>query len=310
MTAAERARIIHRIAELMSQNAEELAQIEALDNGKPVTFAQFVDVRYTAAHFAYYAGWPTKIEGETIPVALPDMFVYTRKEPVGVCAQIIPWNFPLLMAAWKLAPALASGCTIVLKPAEQTPLSALRLGADAGGRLAGGVVNIVTGDGATGAPMVEHPEVDKIAFTGSTSVGREIGAKAGAQIKRVTLELGGKSANIILPDADIDAAIKGSFQGIYFNTGQACNAGSRLFIPKEHFDQVVGALAERAGKAKLGPGIDPDTDTGPLVSQEQHERVTSYIESGLEEGAELAAGGAAHPRERPRAATSCSRACS
>jgi acyl-CoA reductase-like NAD-dependent aldehyde dehydrogenase len=300
MSPADRARIMQRIAELVSENAEELAQIEALDNGKPVKFAQFVDVRLTAAHFEYYAGWPTKIEGETIPVSLPEMFVYTRKEPVGVCAQIIPWNFPLLMAAWKLAPALAAGCTIVLKPAEQTPLSVLRLGQllqEAG--LPEGVVNIVTGDGASGALMVEHPQVDKIAFTGSTSVGREIGAKAGAQIKRVTLELGGKSANIILPDADIDAAVKGSFQGIYYNTGQACNAGSRLFVPKDRFDDVVGALVERAGKAKLGPGIDPATDTGPLVSQEQHQRVTGYIESGLEQGAKLAVGGADHPQGTP-----------
>ena len=206
MNAAKRANLIHQIAELIAANAEELAQIESLDNGKPVKYAHS-DVLSTVAHFRYFAGWPTKIEGETIPVMARDRLVYTLKEPVGVCAQIIPWNFPLLMAAWKLAPALAAGCTVVLKPAEQTPLSVLRLGQlllEAG--LPPGVVNIVTGDGATGALLVDHPDVDKIAFTGSTAVGREIGSKAGAQIKRVTLELGGKSPNIILPDADFDAA--------------------------------------------------------------------------------------------------------
>jgi acyl-CoA reductase-like NAD-dependent aldehyde dehydrogenase len=300
ISAAERARILYRVAELMADNADELAEIEALDNGKPLKFARFVDVQASVAHFEYYAGWPTKIEGETIPVATPQQFVYTLKEPVGVCAQIIPWNFPLLMAAWKLAPALAAGCTVVLKPAEQTPLSALRLGQimlEAG--LPEGVVNIVTGDGATGALLVEHPQVDKIAFTGSTAVGREIGSKAGAQIKRVTLELGGKSPNIILPDADFDAAISGSFQAIYFNSGQACQAGSRLFVPKERFDEVVGALAERASATRVGPGLDPETDMGPLVSHEQLERVRGYIESGLEEGAELLTGGSAPPEDAP-----------
>jgi acyl-CoA reductase-like NAD-dependent aldehyde dehydrogenase len=300
MAAAQREQIIHRIADLIDENADELAQIESLDNGKPVTYAKVVDVRLSAAHFRYYAGWPTKIEGETIPVAIPNQFVYTQKEPVGVCGQIIPWNFPLLMAAWKLAPALAAGCTIVLKPAEQTPLSALRLGELLlGAGLPEGVVNIVTGDGRTGALLVEHPNVDKIAFTGSTEVGREIGSKAGAQIKRVTLELGGKSPNIILPDADLDAAVKGSFQAIYYNTGQSCNAGSRLFVHKDQFDDVVGALAQSAGGAKVGPGLDTDTQFGPLVSQEQLARVTGYIESGIEEGAELAAGGTSHPEGTP-----------
>jgi aldehyde dehydrogenase (NAD+) len=300
MTAPQRSAVIYRIAELIEQNAEELAQIESLDNGKPVTYAHFVDVQHTVAHFRYFAGWPTKIVGETIPVGQPNLFAYTLKEPVGVCAQIIPWNYPLLMAAWKLAPALAAGCTVVLKPAEQTPLSALRLGQlmlDAG--LPEGVVNVVSGDGSTGALLVDHPEVDKIAFTGSTQVGREIGSKAGAQIKRVTLELGGKSPNIILPDADIDAAVKGSYQAVYFNTGQSCNAGTRLFVPKEKFDDVVGALADRARSAKLGPGLEPETEIGPLVSEEQLERVTGYIESGLSDGAELLAGGSAHPEGTP-----------
>src|SRR5207248_10379144 len=195
-----------------------------------------------------------------------------RKEPVGVCAQIIPWNFPMLMAAWKLGPALAAGCTVVLKPAEQTPLTALRLGElalEAG--IPEGVLNVVTGDGSTGAALVDHPDINKIAFTGSTVVGREIGAKTGRALKRVTLELGGKSPNIILPDADLSAAVAGSFNAIYFNTGQACNAGSRLFVPREQFDQVVGALAEAAGQAKVGPGLDPQTQLGPVVSAEQRE---------------------------------------
>jgi acyl-CoA reductase-like NAD-dependent aldehyde dehydrogenase len=255
-----------------------------------------VDVRMTVAHLRYYAGWPTKIVGQTIPVGQPDMHVYTRREPVGVAGQIIPWNFPLLMAAWKVAPALAAGCTVVLKPAEQTPLTALRLGElalEAG--LPEGVVNVVTGDGETGAALVDHPGVDKIAFTGSTSVGREIGAKAGRALKRVTLELGGKSPNIILPDADIEAAVKGSFQGIYYNTGQACNAGSRLFIQKDQFDDVVSALAGAAGQATVGAGLAADTQLGPVVSAEQEERVRGYIDRGREEGAELVAGGGAKP---------------
>ncbi|MHB8234800.1 MAG: aldehyde dehydrogenase family protein, partial [Solirubrobacteraceae bacterium] len=227
-----------------------------------------------------------------LPVAAPNMLCYTRREPVGVCGQIVPWNFPLLMAAWKLGPALAAGCTTVLKPAEQTPLTALRVGElalEVG--FPPGVLNVITGDGSTGAALVDSPGVDKIAFTGSTVVGREIGAKAGRALKRVTLELGGKSPNVILPDADIEAAIKGSFQGIYFNSGQACNAGSRLFVPSESFDQVMGALADAAKSAKLGPGLDPDTQLGPLVSAEQRDRVMSYIESGREQGAEVVAGG-------------------
>jgi acyl-CoA reductase-like NAD-dependent aldehyde dehydrogenase len=222
------------------------------------------------------------------------MHCYTRREPVGVCGQIIPWNFPLLMAAWKLGPALAAGCTVVLKPAEQTPLSALRLGElalEVG--FPPGVLNVITGDGETGAALVDHPDVNKIAFTGSTAVGREIGAKAGKALKRVTLELGGKSPNIILPDADIDAAIKGSFQALYFNSGQACNAGSRLFVPAERFDEVMSGLAVQAGKARLGPGLDPGTQLGPVVSAEQQERVLGYIEAGRDEGAEVLAGGEA-----------------
>jgi acyl-CoA reductase-like NAD-dependent aldehyde dehydrogenase len=294
MPASGRERLMHALAQALEDRAEEVAQIESLDNGKPVGLAQYVDVGGAVAHLRYFAGWPTKIEGGVLPVTAPNMHCYTRREPVGVCGQIIPWNFPLLMAAWKLGPALAAGCTVVLKPAEQTPLSALRLGElalEVG--FPPGVVNVLTGDGSTGAALVDHPDVDKIAFTGSTAVGREIGAKAGRALKRVTLELGGKSPNIILPDADIDAAVKGSYQAIYFNSGQACNAGSRLFVPAERFDEVISGLAEAASAARLGPGLEPGTQLGPVVSAEQYERVMGYIDAGRAEGAEVVAGGEA-----------------
>src|ERR671914_447071 len=287
IAAAGRTRAMLALADAIEAHADELAELESLDNGKPLKLARRVDVPLTAEHLRYFAGWPTKIEGQTLPVAQRDMHCYTRKEPVGVCGQIIPWNFPLLMAAWKIAPALAAGCTVVLKPAEQTPLTALRLGElalEAG--LPEGVLNVITGDGETGAALVDHPDVDKIAFTGSTAVGREIGAKAGRALKRVTLELGGKSPNIVLPDADLDVAGQGAYPGIYYNTGQACNAGSRLFVQKDQYDDVVGALAEAAKSAKVGPGLDKGTQFGPLVSEEQLERVRSYIEAGREAGAQ------------------------
>jgi acyl-CoA reductase-like NAD-dependent aldehyde dehydrogenase len=291
LNAAKRAGLIYALAEAIKANLTELAELESLDNGKPVAAAQ-ADVAATVNHLRYYAGWPTKIEGETIPVSARDVLCYTRKEPVGVCAQIIPWNFPLLMASWKLAPVLATGCTTVLKPAEQTPLTALRLGElclEAG--IPPGVVNVLCGDGETGAALVDHDDVDKVAFTGSTAVGREIGAKCGRSLKRVTLELGGKSPNIILPDADLERAVKGSYQAIYFNSGQACNAGSRLFVHSSQYDEVVSGLAERAKQAKLGPGLDPETELGPVVSEEQLERVLGYIDQGREAGAEVMAGG-------------------
>jgi acyl-CoA reductase-like NAD-dependent aldehyde dehydrogenase len=294
LPAAGRERLMLDLAAAIEERAEEFAQIESLDNGKPVGLAQYVDVAGTVAHLRYFAGWPTKIEGSVLPVSAPNMHCYTRREPVGVCAQIVPWNFPLLMTAWKIAPALAAGCTIVLKPAEQTPLTALRLGElalEVG--FPPGVLNVLTGDGETGAALVDHPGIDKIAFTGSTAVGREIGAKAGRALKRLTLELGGKSPNVILPDADIQAAIQGSYQAIYFNSGQACNAGSRLFVPAERYDEVLGALAEQASSARLGAGLDPDTQLGPLISAEQRDRVMGYIDSGREQGAELVAGGEA-----------------
>jgi acyl-CoA reductase-like NAD-dependent aldehyde dehydrogenase len=292
VSAAARTRALLSFAEAVETHADQLAELESLDNGKPVKLAKRVDLQLAAEHLRYFAGWPTKLAGEVLPVAQPNMHCYTRREPVGVCAQIIPWNFPLLMAVWKVAPALAAGCTIVLKPAEQTPLTALRLGElalEAG--LPEAVLNVITGDGETGAALVDHPGVDKIAFTGSTAVGREIGSKAGRALKRVTLELGGKSPNIVLPDADLAAAIKGSYQAIYYNTGQACNAGSRLFVHRDQYDEVVGGLAEAAGKARLGPGLDPGTQLGPLISAEQEERVRGYIESGKAEGAELVTGG-------------------
>jgi acyl-CoA reductase-like NAD-dependent aldehyde dehydrogenase len=291
MSPGDRGRRISALADLVERDADELAQLESLDNGKPVKFARGVDVTQTIAHLRYFAGWTTKIEGRTLPTGVRDAFVYTTREPVGVCAQIIPWNFPLLMAAWKVAPALAAGCTVVLKPAEQTPLTALRLGElalEAG--MPPGVLNVLAGDGSTGQALVEHPGVDKIAFTGSTVVGREIGARAGRGLKRVTLELGGKSPNIILPDADLAAAVKGSFTGMYFNSGQACNAASRLLVPDQHFDDIVAALSEQAQKTRPGPGLDPKTFIGPLISDEQHRRVSEYIEAGRSE-AELVAGG-------------------
>jgi acyl-CoA reductase-like NAD-dependent aldehyde dehydrogenase len=298
IAAAKRTRAMLALADAVEAHADELAELESLDNGKPLKLAKRVDVPLTVEHLRYFAGWPTKIAGETLPVAQPNMHCYTRREPVGVCAQIIPWNFPLLMSAWKVAPALAAGCTTVLKPAEQTPLTALRLGElalEAG--LPEGVLNVITGDGETGAALVDHPDVDKIAFTGSTEVGREIGAKAGRTLKRVTLELGGKSPNIILPDADLDVAVKGAYQAIYYNAGQNCNAGSRLFVQRDQYDDVVGGLVEAAGRARLGPGLDPDTRLGPLVSAEQEERVLDYIETGKTEGAELVTGGRKHGDE-------------
>src|SRR4051795_12406822 len=291
VNAAKRSSLMYSLAELIKANGAELAELESLDNGKPLAAAKG-DVAATVNHLRYYAGWPTKIEGETIPVSARDVLCYTLREPVGVCAQIVPWNYPLLMAIWKVAPALAAGCAIVLKPAEQTPLTALRLGElalEAG--FPEGTLNVLTGDGETGAALVDDPGVAKVAFTGSTVVGREIGAKCGRSLKRVTLELGGKSPNIILPDADLDSAVKGSFQGIYFNSGQACNAGSRLYVHSGLYDDVVERLADFAREAKLGPGLDPETHLGPLVSAEQLERVTGYIEAGRNEGAELVAGG-------------------
>jgi aldehyde dehydrogenase (NAD+) len=292
MSASERSRLMYKLADLMEKNKEELAQLETLDNGKPIRETTSADIPLAIDHMQYYAGWSTKIVGQTIPVNGP-FFNYTRHEAVGVVGQIIPWNFPLLMAMWKLGAALATGCTVVLKPAEQTPLSALYLAEliqEAG--FPAGVVNIVPGFGETaGQPLVDHPLVDKIAFTGSTEVGKLIMSKASKTLKRVTLELGGKSPNIILPDADLTKAIPGALNGVMFNQGQVCCAGSRVFIQKKQFDNVVADMVDHAKKIKQGAGIFADTEIGPLVSIEQQKRVLGYIQKGINEGAELVAGG-------------------
>ncbi|MFS0822285.1 aldehyde dehydrogenase family protein [Bacillus sp. 1P02SD] len=292
MTAAQRSRIMYKLADLMELHKDELAQLETLDNGKPIRETSNADIPLAIEHMRYYAGWSTKIVGQTIPVNGP-FFNYTRHEAVGVVGQIIPWNFPLLMAMWKLGAALATGCTVVLKPAEQTPLSALYLAElmeEAG--FPAGVVNIVPGFGETaGQPLVDHPLVDKIAFTGSTEVGKSIMERASKTLKRVTLELGGKSPNIILPDADLTKAIPGALNGVMFNQGQVCCAGSRVFIQKKQFDNVVADMASHAEKIKQGAGLHADTEIGPLVSIEQQNRVLGYIEKGLNEGAELVVGG-------------------
>jgi len=298
MSPSARGRIIHKIGDLILQHLDELAQLESLDNGKPFSVARVADVPLSADMFHYMSGWATKIEGKHIPLstlAAPGQYLsYTRPEPIGVVGQIIPWNFPLLMAAWKLAPALATGCTAVLKVAEETPLSGLRLGEilmEAG--LPDGVVNIIPGFGETaGAALAAHPGVDKIAFTGSTEVGKLIVQAASRDLRKVSLELGGKSPNIILGDADVESAIAGATAGIFFNHGQCCNAGSRLFVQEKIFDKVAAGIAANAEKIRLGVGMDPDTEMGPLVSSVQHGRVTGYLKSGLEEGARALTGGA------------------
>jgi len=298
ITPAERGRLLMRLADAVETHADELAQLESLDNGKPVAVARGADVPLAADCLRYYAGWATKVEGETIPVSVPfapgaRFFNYTLREPIGVVGQIIPWNFPLLMAAWKLGPALAAGCTVVLKPAEQTPLSALRLGEliqEVG--FPDGVVNIVTGFGETaGAALAAHPGVDKVAFTGSTEVGKLIVKAAAGNLKKVSLELGGKSPNIVLPDADPAAVAEGAANAIFFNHGQCCCAGSRLYVHESLFDDVVDAVCARARSIRVGPGMSPDTEMGPLVSEEQYRRVTGYIESGRRDGARALTGG-------------------
>ena len=298
LTSSDRGKMIWRLADLLESNLDEFAQLESLDNGKPFTIAKAADVPLAIDLFRYMAGWTTKIEGNTIPISVPYMpesqfLAYTLREPVGVVGQIIPWNFPLLMAAWKLGPALAVGCTVVLKPAEQTPLSALRLGelfAEAG--FPEGVLNIVPGYGETaGAALAAHPDVDKVAFTGSTEVGKHILIAAAGNLKKVTLELGGKSPSVVLPDADLETGIPGVASAIFFNHGQCCCAGSRLYVEKSIFEKVVAGVADQAKQIKMGPGLDPSTQMGPLVSDEQQQRVLSYLESGFAEGAEAVAGG-------------------
>src|SRR5205807_8006076 len=298
MTASERGRAIWKLADLIEQHLQEFAELESLDNGKPLKVARAADVPLAVDLFRYMAGWATKIEGNTIPISVPytpgaKYLAYTLREPVGVVGQIIPWNFPLLMAAWKLGPALATGCTVVIKPAEQTPLSCLRLGElvqEAG--IPDGVVNIVPGYGETaGAALAAHPDVDKIAFTGSTEVGKLILQASAGNLKKVSLELGGKSPNVVFQDSDLNQAIKGAASAIFFNHGQCCCAGSRLYIEKPIFDKVIEGVVEEAKKIKLGSGLDPESQMGPLVSEEQLNRVCGYIDAGVSEGAKAVIGG-------------------
>jgi phenylacetaldehyde dehydrogenase len=295
ITPSQRGKLIWKLADLIEQHAEEFAQLESLDNGKPLAIARIADIPGTIDMFRYMAGWATKIEGNTIPISAhgAKFLAYTLREPVGVVGQIIPWNFPLMMASWKLGPALATGCCVILKPAEQTPLSALLLGEliqEAG--IPDGVVNIVPGYGETaGAALAAHPSVDKVAFTGSTEVGKLIVHAATGNLKKVSLELGGKSPNIVFQDADIDATIPGAAMAIFFNHGQCCCAGSRLYVEAKEFDKVVDGVSQLASKIRVGPGLEPTTDMGPLVSEEQMNRVCSYLESGYSEGAKATVGG-------------------
>jgi phenylacetaldehyde dehydrogenase len=301
LTTSERGRLIWKLADLLEENLEEFAELESLDNGKPLKIARVADVPLAVDLFRYMAGWATKIEGNTIPISVPyapgaKFFAYTLREPLGVVGQIIPWNFPLLMAAWKLGPALATGNTVILKPAEQTPLSALRLGEliqQAG--FPDGVVNIVPGYGETaGAALAAHTDVDKVAFTGSTEVGKLILQAAAGNLKKVSLELGGKSPNVVFADADVDQAVAGAASAIFFNHGQCCCAGSRLYIENRIFDKVVDGVAKQAEKIQLGAGFEANSDMGPLVSKEQLDRVCSYLEAGFAEGAKAVVGGGKH----------------
>jgi aldehyde dehydrogenase (NAD+) len=293
MNASERGRLLHKLADLIEKNQEELAALESLDNGKPYRDATAADLPLTIKCYRYYAGWADKIHGKTIPVE-GDYFCYTRHEPIGVVGQIIPWNFPLLMQAWKWGPALATGCTIVLKPAEQTPLTALRVAAlaqEAG--IPDGVVNVVPGYGPTaGAAVSGHMGIDKVAFTGEYLTGQIVmEAAAKSNLKRVSLELGGKSPNVVFADADLDAAVEGAYFGLFFNQGQCCCAGSRLFVEEKVHDQFVDKLVRKAKSQKVGDPFDADTTQGPQVSQEQCRRVLGYIEAGKKDGARLLTGG-------------------
>ncbi len=293
MSASQRGRLLYRLADLIESHADELAALETLDNGKPINDSRTIDIPGVVACYRYFAGWADKIHGKTIPANGP-FFAYTRHEPVGVVGQIIPWNFPALMQAWKWAPALACGCTVVLKPAEQTPLTALRiaeLALEAG--FPEGVVNVVPGFGPTaGAAIARHPDVDKVAFTGSTEVGKEImKAAAETNLKRVTLELGGKSPNIIFADADVEKAAKFAYHALFFNMGQCCCAGSRLLVESKVHDQVLNILIEMAKKQRIGDPFDEQTTQGPQVSEEQFRRILGYIEAGKKEGARCLTGG-------------------
>jgi len=296
MKPAERQRILWKLGDLILERADELARLETLDNGKPIFESRQVDIPMVSGCFHYYAGWTTKLTGETIPVN-PGVFTYTLREPLGVVGAIIPWNFPMIMVGWKAAPALAAGNCVVLKPAAETPLTAVRIGElalEAG--LPPGVLNILPGPGATaGAAMVRHPGVDKITFTGSTEVGKEIMREAAATVKKVTLELGGKSPNIVFADADLDAALRGAYNGIFYGKGEVCAAGSRLLVEKSIHDEFLAKLVERTSKLVPGDPLDPKTRLGALVNEAQMKKVLGYVETGVSEGATISAGGKRQP---------------
>jgi aldehyde dehydrogenase (NAD+) len=295
MDARDRGKLIYKLADLIESELDELAALESLDNGKPIRDSRAADLPLTIDALRYYAGYADKIHGQTIPVRGP-YFTYTRKEPVGVVGQIIPWNFPMLMVAWKWGPALATGCTIVMKPAEQTPLTCLRMArlAQKAG-IPDGVINVVPGYGpSAGAALVKHPGVDKVAFTGSTEVGKIIMRDAAASMKRVTLELGGKSPNIVFEDCDLNAAVAGAHFGLYFNQGQCCCAGSRLFVQEKIHDKFVEQIMAINKSRKLGDPLDPETEQGPQVNKEQFDKILGYIESGKQQGAQCLTGGGRH----------------
>lgn len=290
---AKRGHLLYKLAELIAANSADLARLETLDNGKPFFESSRGDLPLVAAHFRYYAGWADKYGGQTVPLAVPGILNYTLREPVGVVAAIVPWNFPLLIASWKVAPALAMGNAVILKPAEQTPLSALKLAdlaKEAG--LPDGVLNVLTGDGRVGAALVAHPGVDKVSFTGSTEVGKKIVMASVGNLKRVSLELGGKSAHLIFADANLKRAVRGVQAGIFYNQGELCTAGSRVLVERGIFEQFQAMLVEVAQKIKVGDGLEEGVQMGPLVSEEQRERVLGYVAEGKQGGATLATGGA------------------
>jgi aldehyde dehydrogenase (NAD+) len=295
LSGRDRGKLLYKLADLIEEHQDELAALEVLNNGKPIREVTAADMPLVISTFRYYAGWADKLTGDTIPVDVPGFFAYTRKEPVGVCGQIIPWNFPMLMAAWKLGPALAAGCTVILKPAEQTPLTALRIGElamEAG--FPAGAVNIINGMGETaGDAIVKHPDVDKIAFTGEYKTAQIISRNAADTLKRLTMELGGKSPNVVFADADVDQAVSGAMAGIFFNQGEVCCAGSRLFVEEKVHDEFVSKFADKAKKRKLGDPFDPETEQGAQVSEEQFKRIMGYIDVGKKE-AKLVSGGERH----------------
>jgi aldehyde dehydrogenase (NAD+) len=292
MDARDRGALMYKLADLIEEEADELAAIETLDNGKPISDARAADIPLVIDCLRYYAGWADKIQGATIPVR-GDYFTYTRREPVGVVGQIIPWNFPALMVAWKWGPALAAGCTIVMKPAEQTPLSCLRMArlAQKAG-IPDGVINVVPGFGPTaGAAIVKHPGVDKVAFTGELATAKIIQREAADTMKRLTFELGGKSPNVIFADADLESAVEGAHFGLYFNQGQCCCAGSRLFVEERVHDEVIDRMKEKNRDRKVGDPFDPETQQGPQVDEAQFDKILKYIDYGKKDGAKMVTGG-------------------